>query len=211
MQACASVSPWVNQVIVRGVITLGLQVWIAIVMWRKELARRLPLFFLYILYQVAEGIFRWMFEQSYGTRSHAYFQAYWDSEAGEILLQFLALGESSWHIFAAYRRLRSFWRLLAVIVVVAVGFGVFAAWRDLPGKITFARLMMRSDVVQNCIYLGVAVLFFGIIFRYRFLWQWFSREISIIFGLGITTVAGLAMLAITSYFGKTLTVMAATS
>jgi hypothetical protein len=86
-------------------------------------------------------------------------------------------------------------------VVVGGGYGVFAAWRDIPGKITFARLMMRSDVIQNSIYAGVAIVFFGLIFLFR-LWQWYSRESSIILGLGITGAAGLVMLGVRAVFGK---------
>jgi len=203
MQATAFVSPWLNQILVRGIITVGLQVWIVIVMWRKQLARRFPLFLLYMLYQIAEGIFRWVFEQRYGTGSGAYFQAYWDTEAGELLLEFLALGESSWHIFSAYRKLRPFWGLLMCTVGIAVAYGVFAAWRDIPGKITFARLMMRADVLETFIYTGVALIFFGLIFRLH-LFQWYSRESSIILGLGVTSAAGVVMLGLTSYFGKSI-------
>jgi hypothetical protein len=202
MQAFAFVSPWLNQVVVRGVITLGLQVWIVILMLQKKLVKRFPLFFFYIFYQIAEGIFRWIFEQKYGVGSRAYYYAYWDTEVGELLLLFLALGESSWHMFRAFRRLRWFWRLLILSLAVTLAYGVFSAWVNPPRRVSPAMaIIIRLDFIATFIPMGVALLYFGLVFRFRS-WQWFGRESGIIVGLAVNSLAGLVMIGLRSYFGK---------
>lgn len=202
MQASALVSPSIDPILVQGIITLGLQVWIVVVMWRKRLTRRFPLFFLYVLYQIGEGVFRWAFEQRYGNASRGYYLAYWASEVGEILFLFLALGESSWHMFRSYRKLWWFWRLLVSSIIATLGYGTFSAWVNPPRGLSSAvAVIIRLDFIVTFIPMGIALLYFGLVFRFRS-WQWFARESSIIVGLAINSLGGLLVVGLRSYFGK---------
>src|SRR5205809_963834 len=125
MQAFAVVSSLVDPVAARSIITLALQVWIIVLMVRKKISGRVPIFFAYILYQIAEGLFRWAIESTRGTGSSQYYHAYWDTEVLEILLLFFALGESVWHVFRWFRKLRWFWGAVSSCLVVTLG---YAAW-----------------------------------------------------------------------------------
>jgi len=202
MQALGFVSPWLNEIFVRGVITLALQVVIIGLMWRKKLAGRFPFFFSYVLYQIGEGIFRWIVEQSKGTGSWAYYYTYWSTEAVDIVLLSCALWESSWHVFRCFRKLQWFRRFLITCIGGILAYSVISALVDRPlGVGPGLSIITRLDLIATFVPTGLAILFFGFVLRYE-AWRWFTRETSIIMGLGITSAVGILTMAARSYFGK---------
>jgi hypothetical protein len=202
MQALGVVSPWLSEIFVRGVITLVLQVVIIVLMLRRKLARRFPLFFSYILYQVAEGLFRWIVEARLGNASTVYFYAYWYSEVAEIILLFLALGESSWHVFRCFRRMQWFRRWLLISIVGIVSYGVISLWIDPPRKMSpMLAMITRVDLIATFVPTGVAILFSWFVLRYE-AWQWFTRETWIIIGLAVVSGSQIVMMGLRAYFGR---------
>jgi hypothetical protein len=207
-QAFVVVSPLVNQILVRGLITLLLQAWVVVLMWKKKLVGRFPVFFSYVVYQMVEGIFRWIIEGSRGTGSWLYYYVYWATEILEIVLLFCALGESVWHVFRSLRKLRWFWRAVTGCLALTLAYAVWSGWQEPPkGVGRQMSIIIQVDLIATYVPIGVGLLFFIVIFRYNI--GQYPREAAIIAGLAMTSGAGIITMGLRSYFGPKSFIMTA--
>src|SRR5438045_4519653 len=101
--------------------SVALQVWIFVLMGRRNLYRRFPLFAFYIAYLILATILRSLFLSN----QHIYFYVYWFTEPGEILLAILAVHESFRAVFRAFYLLWWFRFLFPGAIAAAL---TYAAW-----------------------------------------------------------------------------------
>jgi len=99
-------------------LSLGLEFWLVILLFRRGVRRHFPLFFTFSLYSVAVGVARLVTVNSYRT----YFYVFWWTDAILLALSLVALHEVFYWVYEDFYRLRWFQFLYygAIALVLAV-------------------------------------------------------------------------------------------
>jgi hypothetical protein len=193
MQAVAFVSE---------LITVGLQGWIMLLMRRKNLIGRFPIFFAYMIGSACVTTLRWAVLIAVGgTDSLRYFYSYWLTELLDRALVLCALGESGWHIFRPFRRFKWIWRGLVASVAFALLYGSVAGWTNPPvGVSRMLSLITRIDLTVSYVVVVVGIFIFVVIWRFR-IWQ-LPKEAGIILGFAMSSAVEVVTVGIRSVFGN---------
>src|SRR5579859_1622777 len=108
--------------------SVPLLAWIFILMGRKHLYHRFPLFAAYI----AVVIVRTVLCSVFLSRPHAYFYVFWITQPFETLLAVLAVHESFLAVFRGFYHLTWFRLLFPGAIVTALAYAAWKAWAHPP-------------------------------------------------------------------------------
>lgn len=173
-----------------------LLVWVLILLSKKRLIRRFPLFFGCTVFLVLADLARLLF-----VGRSIYFQAYWLTQACSVLLATFALYESFRSIFGAYRRF--LWaRLLwpATIMIIWLWSG-WRAWIHPPGHVSPSGAVLISAVILSSYTIVGSVLLFFLLVK-LIITRWYPYEFHIVYGLGLWFTGMAAAAVVRSEFGK---------
>ena len=164
--------------------SVALQVWILVLMGRRNLYRRFPIFSVYTAYLIAATILRSVFL----SRPHIYFYVYWFTEPGEILLAVLAVHESFRAVFRAFYLVWWFRLLFPGAIAVALGYSAWKAYAHPPQHANAAgAAIISAAVAAQYVIVCVSVLFFFLLRVFQVRWRLY--EFRIVFGFGISALA----------------------
>jgi hypothetical protein len=173
-----------------------LQAWIIVLVVKKNLHRRFPLFLLYTVVQIGTFLAR---AALLGSKS--YFALYWWTAAIQAVLSLLALHESFRAIFGPFYRLPWFRLLWPATVSLIWAYAAWRAWVHPPLRFTRAGAMLVSvAIVASYTIVGLVLLFFLLVRIVRA--RWHPYEFNIVYGLGITALGLMIAALVRSEFGK---------
>jgi hypothetical protein len=172
---------------------------LAAMMLRRKLHKELPLFFAFVIFQIADFAIGFT---AYRISQRDYFYAYWTLAALGTAISFGVLYEVFAGVFRPYAGLREFGNVLfrwAALVLALAAILLAADARSMPGNTrVFATIMslMRSVELMQC---GLVLLmllcssYLGITLRHRIF--------GIALGFGIIAAVDLILVAVLSSFG----------
>jgi hypothetical protein len=164
--------------------SVALQLCILLLMARRKLFRQFPLFAIYTAYIVCITTLR----SAVLSNRRLYFDVYWITEPGEILLGVLAVHESFMRVFRAFYALWWFRLLLPGSMAAALIYSGWIAYAHPPVYATRAgAAIISAAVASEYVIVGISVLFFLLVMLLRVRWR--LREFRIVLGFGISALA----------------------
>lgn len=172
-----------------------LLVWVLVLLFKKHLIRRFPLFFTCTVFLILADLARLAF-----VGKRIYFQAYWTTQAGYVLLAIFALYESFRAIFGPYRRLLWVRMLWPVTIMVVWLWSGWRAWAHPPGHVSRGGAVLISAVIlSSYMIVGLVLLFFLLV--KLVVSRWYPYEFHIVYGLGVSFTGMAAAAVVRSQFG----------
>jgi hypothetical protein len=172
-----------------------LQVWIFVLLARKRLYGRFPLFLLYTFVQIGTGL---VLAASVGNKY--YYYLYWWTAAIQALLSVLAIHEGFRAVFGTFYRLPWFRRLWPGTVALIWAYAAWRAWVHPPVHVTRANAMLVSvAIVASYTIVGLVLLFFLLVKVVRA--RWHLYEFNIVYGIGLTALGMMIAALVRSEFG----------
>jgi hypothetical protein len=177
-------------------LSIGFQVAILVILIARRLKRRFLWFVVYITYELIATALR----LSVAANKRLYFNVYWLTAIGGVLLSLMAVWESFLNVFWIYTRYRWFTRVVWIIVGLAVIYSAYRAWAFPPVHASWlVSLILDLELGVNYCFTAVGLLYFLFV-RFEKIkeHQWESAVIS-----GFTTIGALSIIAvlIRSVFG----------
>lgn len=138
----------------------ALAVCLAILLVRRQIYKKYPFFFSYVLFSIAATVVGFAAMRDYQT----YFKIYWATEALDALLALLALYEAFHDVFILdYRDWPWFWMVfpgaVAVLCVIFIGNALFHPPAQAPPLIV---LILSFATVVNCVKGGLFLMFLAL-------------------------------------------------
>jgi hypothetical protein len=139
--------------------SIGLELFIFIVLLRKGLRRRFPWFSIYIIYSVLENVSR----LASAGNPQLYQKVYWLTTIGDSTFSALAVRESFLNAFRAYARIRWFIWTVWTCIGLAVLYAIYKAWLFPP--IPASRrgtIVVGLEFGLDCTIAAIGLLYFGL-------------------------------------------------
>lgn len=169
-------------------LAIAFQLFILIVLMRRRLFRRLRWFSIYIAYVLVEAGLRFGVA---GNRA-LYFNVYWLTSIGSVILSLMAVRESFLNVFWVYTRFRWFTRAVWSCVGLAMLYSVFRAWAFPPvhaSRIT--AMVIDLDLTLDYSLAAVGLLYFALVKSEKIReHQWESAVISGFMTIGALSAVG---------------------
>lgn len=167
-------------------VSVALQLSIFIVLGRRNLYRRFPLFSAYTAFLILTTILR----SAVLSRPRLYFYLYWFTEPGEVLLALASVHESFVKVFGTLYRVWWFRLLFPAAVLLTLA---YSSWRTTAHPYAHGNhitgTVITLIIVTQYLILATAVLFFALV---RFLnISWRIYEFRFVFGFGFAAIAGI--------------------
>jgi len=174
---------------------VALQAWISVILARKGLYRRFPLFVLYTIVQIGTALAR---ADWFGSKS--YFYVYWWTAAIQALVSVLAIHEGFRAVFGAFYRLPWFRLLWPGTVSLIWAYAAWRAWANPPVHISrFGAMIVSVAIVASYTIVGLVLLFFLLVKVVRA--RWHLYEFNIVYGIGLTALGMMIAALVRSEFG----------
>jgi hypothetical protein len=172
-----------------------LLVWLVWLTLRKNLHRRFPFFFLYVVYITLIHLLR---QVLVGTSVH--FFVYWLTEAVSFVLSLLAVYESFQAIFGIYRRFLWFRLLWPGTVAMIWTYSAWRAWVHPPASHTRGgAILISAAILSAYTIVGLMILFFALV--RLIITRWYPYEFHIMAGLGLASLGMVASAVTRAQFG----------
>jgi hypothetical protein len=174
---------------------IPLQAWILVLLVRKGLTRRFPVFLFYTAYVTVIDLARVVLV---GTAAYIY--VYWSTEAIAVLASVLAIHESFRAIFGIFYRLTWFRFVWPGTVAIIWIYCAWRAWVHPPPH--FARAgaaLISGSIASSFTIVGLVFLFF--LLAKVIISEWYPYEFHIVYGLGISSLGMVAGVLLRSEFG----------
>jgi hypothetical protein len=163
--------------------SVALQVWIFVLMGRRNLYRRFPIFASYTAYVVMSAVLRSVFLSDW----HIYFYVYWFTQPAEILLSVLAVHESFMRVFGHFYQLRWFRFLFPGTIAAALIYAGWKAYAHPPVGVNSAGSAIISiAIASQYVIFGIFVVFFLLVRFVHVLWRLY--EFRIVLGFGVASL-----------------------
>jgi len=176
-----------------------LQVWIAVVMWRRKLHREFPVFFWYTLFHITQ------FLVTFGTQKSlkAYFVAFWSFELLDVFFTLAVVQEVFVHVFKPYQSIRQLGaRVFRWATLVLIGICIVAA-TAVPGTAMKLDILVRwlNIMERSANMVETGLLFLLFILGAVFALDWRDYVWGIAAGMGLSTSIVLVSWALSIYLG----------
>lgn len=173
-----------------------LQVWILVLMGRRSLYGRFPLFAAYIAYVAVQTVVR----SAFLANQHLYFYVYWFTAPIEMILTVLAAHESFMKVFRSFYLLWWFRIFFPGAIVVAVAYSAWKGYASPPVHVSASgAAIISAALTAQYVILATSILFFVLA---KFLHvPWRIHEYRFILGFGISSLAVAFGGAVRSAFG----------
>ena len=172
------------------------QLGLIFMMLRRQFVRRLPWFFGYTVFHVAQFVLLFVSHRiSYAT----YFYAYWSTEAIDALLTLIVLQELFTEVFRPYEGIRELvlltfrWGMLLLVLLAVIS--AAAASGSESDRVIAALIVMERSV--NFVQCGLLALLIAMYKLAGFTWR--SVPIVIGFGFGIVASISTVVMAVRAY------------
>jgi hypothetical protein len=173
-----------------------LQLWLAILLVRKRVARDFRFFFVYTAFAVVAEIVKFLFRGDPLT----YFQVYLVTEPLYALLGYLAISDVFYQVFQNFHRIWWFKLLLPGMGLLMLGLAVIIATLRPPLQASeFLATVFVLQIIVRCLQLGVFFLIFGLARFYYLFWRQYSFGIAA--GFGVAAFGILVTFVARSIFG----------
>ncbi len=177
----------------------ALQVWIAVVMWKRKLHREFPVFFWYTLFHISQFLVTFSVQKMPKTL----FVAFWTYELLDVFFTLAVVQEVFVHVFNPYQSIR---RLGAQVfrwaTMVLIGICILAA-AAVPGTAMKLDMLLRWLTIMersaNMVEAGLLFLLF--ILGAVFALDWRDYVWGIAAGMGLSTSIVLVAWALRIYLG----------
>jgi len=176
---------------------LLLYVWLTVIVFRRKIHSRFPVFTAYAVFTVCAGFARLLVLRN----SSVYFYTYWWTELGFLILSIAALHEAFRSVFVGFYLLRWFrWFYFGGIVMIAAS-SILNSIFNRPVQVhPLFRIILDFATPINCIQAAIFGLFYVCT---KLLNVSFRRyPFAIVLGFGISAIGTLIPHAIRSMFGK---------
>lgn len=173
---------WYDQVLIWA--SAPLPILIFLMMGRRNLYRRFPVFATYIAYISVTALLYSLFSANY----RAYFYLYWYTQVGEMLLAISSVYESFVHTFQSFSRMwwfRSMFPFTIAISVLYAGLESYA--HPFNGMDSLDSSLVRIAIVENYVLVGICALFFILVVLLQVRWRLY--EFPLVLGFGIAATA----------------------
>lgn len=174
----------------------ALQAWLIVILRRKRLEEEFPFFCVYNVIAVAALFLRFVAQPSY----RLYFLTYWVTAAAHELFSLLATFELFPHVFKTFSRVRQFWIVVWIVVLLMIALAALHA--------VFKGTVQAGPVVATIAGLEIAVgyvqagVFLVMVAMSAFYWMPLRRyAFGIAFGFGLLAAGSLAATLLRSEFG----------
>ncbi|SRR6266567_1294007 len=173
---------------------IPLQMWIVVLLVRKSLHRRFPLFFSYMVYATVIDVARAVM-----IGRSAYFYVYWGTEASDDLISVLAIYESFRAIFGTFYRLAWFRFVWPGAITVIWIYCIWQAWaHPSPNFGRFGAILISGAIASSFTIVGLVLLFFLLV--KLAITRWYLYEFHIVYGLGVSSVGMVIAILVRSEF-----------
>ncbi|MBZ5521365.1 MAG: hypothetical protein LAP21_03810 [Acidobacteriia bacterium] len=140
-------------------ISLGLEIWLIVLLLRRGVGHHFPVFFAYTLYAVVSTAARLLAVHHYRT----YFYVYWWTESPYTLLGFAALNEAFRWVFEGFYRLWWFRLLYYGTIAAFLVIAIRNAMVNPPFKAhPLFSLIVVSGTAVDLVQVGIVGLFYGL-------------------------------------------------
>ena len=177
------------------VITFSLEVCVLLLMRRRQLHRKFPLFATYIAYVALETMLRSVFL----SKPHIYFYVYWCTEPGAFLLRILAVHESFMHVLRSFYLLKWFRVLFPGTITMSLISAGWHAYTHPAHASPVGAAIIGTAVTAQYIVLAISILFFVLVNLVPVPWR--IHEYRIVLGFGLSSLAISFSGAVRSEFG----------
>jgi hypothetical protein len=173
-----------------------LQVYILLVVGRRHLYRKFPVFTIYIGYVT----FQWIVLALFFRKPTIFFYVYWATAPLEVILTLLAAHESFMRVFGNFYLLWWFRFLFPSAIISALAYSGCNAYMHPPINTSPAGMAIISiQIASQYVILGISVLFFLLV---KFLnIRWRVHEYRFVLGFGISALGMAFAGALRSEFG----------
>lgn len=171
------------------VVAIGFQLFILLLLLMRRPRRRFFWFSLYIGYVLIDAVLR----LAVAGNKTLYFNVYWLTAIGDVILSVMAVRESFLNVFWMYTRYRWFTRIVWGAVALALMYSAFRAWVFPPVDANrLVTLILDLELAVNYCFTAVGLAYFLLV-RFEKIkeHQWESAIIS-----GFTTIGGLSVIAV---------------
>lgn len=180
-------------------IALCLEIWLAVLLYRRQVHRLAPVFFSYIVISVPVSLARLLTVQHYVV----YFFVYWPSELLLILLGLTALNQVFWY---TYRGFDAIWWLRPLyygVILVALGVTIRMAIVSPPVlQHPIFSFILDATITANMVRGGIVALFAALVKPMAVRFQ--RYPFGIILGFGVASVGlSIAYFALSAFGTKT--------
>jgi hypothetical protein len=139
-------------------LTLGFQIVLCVLVYSRNLQRRLPFFTAYITWLVTKTLALQFVYHHYGFRSPAAYYASWFTTGADLIARSLVIAELCRYELRAYRGIWALtWRALAVLALLLLGHAAVDAWGQ-PDRLVIYGLTLERDLGISSIVILLAVL-----------------------------------------------------
>jgi hypothetical protein len=175
---------------------VALQSWILVLLWRRNLWRKFPIFTGYIAYVVLRTIVG----SATLSNPHVYFYFYWISAPGEMILMILAAHESFLKVFRSFYLLWWFRIFFPGAIVAAVVYSAWKGYASPPVHVSASgAAIISAALTAQYVILAISILFF-VLAKFLHL-PWKIHEYRFVLGFGISSLAVAFAGAVRSEFG----------
>jgi hypothetical protein len=178
-----------------------LQLVIAVVMVRRGLAAKFPVFFAYTVFQIVEEGTLFTLDHMQSVSGYQYWCAHWVGSLISIGLRFGVIREIFVNIFRAYPGLEELTRVVFRWAVVILIFAAIAIAAQAPevGTVHLLSRVHILDLFVDVIQSGLWLLLLSLSFYFGLSWR--SVAYGIAFGLGVFSTVDLATEAVRIWTG----------
>ncbi len=138
--------------------TVGFEILLCVLVYFRNLQRRLPLFTTYSTFWLVSTVGLALFYFHFGFRSVASYNAYWFTAGLIVIARSFAIAELCWYELRAYQGIWALtWRVLALLAIFFLGHAAVDAWGQ-AGGIPIYGLTIERDIAISSIVILVALL-----------------------------------------------------
>lgn len=168
---------------------IALETVVVAVLLQKGIARLLPVFFAFSIWNLASDFSSRMVQSHFGYNSPQYFQFFAGEYSLDALMQFAVLVELSWSVLRPYRNVlprATIYGIAVLVLLTGVAVWPFTGIHGLPPAwITLMRLQQTTSTLRILFFLGLAAM------SQLLAIGWRNRELQVATGLGFYSLIGL--------------------
>jgi len=183
-------------------VSLIAEIGVCVMLWRKHLRQRYPIFFTYALYQVISGSVLAVIGRAAGLEGFTYFYAYWSINAVSIGLSFGVIYELFRIALQPYHALRDLGTMLftwvtVMMLLVSILLAVTGPAPNEPMRVVAGVLSLERDVrLMQC-----GLLLFFLLFGSKLGLTLRHRTFGIAMGFGFYAATDLISVSVRAHIG----------
>lgn len=141
-------------------LSISLQIFILVLIFRRRVKRRFLWFFVYILYEICESVARFsVFDNAF---SVLYNKVYWTTDVADLIFGAIAFCESFLNVFRPYTRFRWFTAIIWICIGSGLMYAAFRIWA-LPPVTSAHQTLVVLNVAEDYSLGAAGILYLALI------------------------------------------------